>query len=613
MSTFATLKDKPASEKVVLVELDLAIDDQFFTNYSAFVWYVSFDKLYPDIDASLITAVLAQPEVITIGSVTWDDVPLVSVASVAAVEATSETYYWDVTNRELYVHGIDGNSPPGHAVVVGAVEPFANRGKHFAPETYEARVLSVPNIARRRDPLFFGRLEFGGGTVTLDNGDGALDLLGENPLITGSSARIKVGFDDLGIADYRQVYSGHIREVSIGFDEASIDLRDRRLKLRAQVGQNTFDQTTYPNLNDGNVGSAIPLAYGTLLNIPGVVVNEDEGGSPDWTVKLADPIHSISAITEVRVNGAAITPNSTSLTLAEAVIDNLDYETGDEVTADIVGYVDSGGTVIDNALDVIRDLITEYLPFPYLVANFNLGEWATATAAAPDISLYVDTPTEVVQLIEDISDSVFGLFIVNDAGQFTFRIFNNPGSSTRTIRREDILSISEVSYDAADALTSVRVGYARDWSEGTYQYLTDVSQESTLIEQLRVQRQESFDTLLTNATDAQSFADTVLELSGGVQRLVSITTKMQTVDIDVDDWINVQIDRPVSTMLGFTFCQVVGITRDLGSFEVTLELRIWDLIADPGNQTETIAEGLYGDLGDRGQYYGDGKEYGSAS
>ncbi len=57
MSSFAALKDKPNTEKVVLVELDIGELQDFLTVHSAGVWFVNFDAVYPDIDASLLVGV----------------------------------------------------------------------------------------------------------------------------------------------------------------------------------------------------------------------------------------------------------------------------------------------------------------------------------------------------------------------------------------------------------------------------------------------------------------------------------------------------------------------------------------------------------------------------
>ena len=120
-------------------------------------------------------------------------------------------------------------------------------------------------------------------------------------------------------------------------------------------------------------------------------------------------------------------------------------------------------------------------------------------------------------------------------------------------------------------------------------------------------REGQFQTLLQNAADAQDFSDTVLEQQGKVRQLVTVTTKMQSIEVEVGDFINVQLDRPVNEALGFAYCNVLGIDRNLSSFEIDLELEILDFIDDPGDVPLVTAEDYYEAPSEDGDtFYDDG-------
>ena len=621
--TFADAAALPAKQSVVLFEIDVGRIQEFFTNYSAGVWYVNFDAVYPDIDATLLAGVSTQ-DIALVGSVAWDGVQLSSVGSVTAVEATEGTFHFAAP--ELYVRGPSSNSPTSHSVLIGVALTVANYARVFNNQVYEPRVRSVPSLTRSRDPVFFGKVSFDSGTVTIDNTDGEFDGYGELNNVFGSAARLRLGFDDSPFEEYRVVYKGFVENLVIGRDVMQVLVQDERKKLQRSVGTSTFNLTDHPNIDPDNLGRAIPLAYGVVRNIPCVVTNELEGGTPAWTVQLCDPIHSIDAVTAIYVNGVAVTPDSTNLATATATLANGDFAAGQTVTADITGYETSGGDVIDNALDIIKDLLSTYFAdITYGGTSFDTVAWENATAVVDDVALFVDEATPVISLVEQISQSVFGSFLVTDDGRFSYAVFQDPGSSGTTLRVRELLDWSPVDYDPSEVLTSTEIAYHRSWADRKFRRLRDVSQEATLVDVVPIRREGVFETLLTNGGDAQSFSDTVLDLQGDVRPTTTVTTKLvvPALDVEVGDFVNVQLDRNAalisalggdvpnqSTGMGFFFCEVLGRTLNLSAMEVQLELRLIRSIADPAPVPITSEE-LYNDSSAAADaFFGDGVLYG---
>lgn len=608
-----------SKQAVVLFEIDIGQTQDFFTNYSAGVWYVNFEATYPDIDSTLLVGVAAQ-DLTLIGSVAWDGVQLGNVPSIAAVEASPATFH--SVGSYLYVSGPDRNSPANHSVIIGISIAMANYDRVFNGQVYESRIRSVPSISRSRDPVFFGKVSFDSGTVAVDNTDGRFDDYAEQNNVFGGAARLRLGFDESPYSEYRIVYKGFAENISIGRDRMSVVVQDNRKKLQRSVGTSTFNLTSHPDIDPDNLGRALPLAYGTLRNIPCVVTNEleDPGTTPTWTVQIADPVHSIDAITTVYVDGVAVTPASKNLTTATAILSNGDFAAGKTVTADITGYETSGGVVVSNALDVIKDLIVSFFEERYTGEAFDTVRWDAQTLLAKDVALFVSDATPVISLIEQVCDSIFGSFLVTDDGRYSFQIYNDPGASSVTLRLADLLEWSAVDYDPSEVLTSTEVAYHRDWASGKFRRLRDVSQEAALLGTVPIRREGTFETLLTTGPDAQSFSDTVLELSGKVRPTTRVSCKLTAPALSaaVGDFINVELNRPAadiaaiggsvpnaSTGIGFFYCEVLGRTMNLSAFEVELELRLIKAIGDPRPAlvtTEEVynataeAEALYGDV-----------------
>ena len=255
-----------------------------------------------------------------------------------------------------------------------------------------------------------------------------------------------------------------------------------------------------------------------------------------------------------------------------------DYYPGDDVSADVQGYVfTSTSILIDNALDVIVDLLTNTYPILFNSNYFNLARWPDDRA--PDVELFADSPQELIDIIEEISSTVYGFFRVEDDGRYAFNIYNENAVSLQTITKEEILNLAdlEIGYDSTEVLTSARIEYDKEWKNNKPLIELYTDQESTIFDKFRVYREGEFPTLLNGQSAAQDFAETVFLFSGDVKKPVMIITKMQTVEREVGDFIDAWLDRAQSTMLGRAKCEILGISKDGNNMTVRIECRIISL------------------------------------
>jgi len=588
---------KPNTKKIILVELDLGSRQRVWFNYSAFTYYVDFDAVYDRIDAAFLSGVSAQ-SIVSVGSVSSDAAHLAIKTSIAAVQSTELSFYWDASARRVYIHLQNGDEPSLHRITIGVVYGVTNHAGVYGGTHYEGRLREAPSISKRRDPLFFGRLAFEGGTISIDNTDGFFDRIGEDNDVFGNSVRILQGFEGFNYSDFVRMGQGLIETIRVGRDTLEVGMVDGRKALSRRAPSNVFDATTYPNIKPGNIGKAIPLAYGVLLNVPVVCTNEAESGSPaTYSFKLCDCTdHPIDAITAVRVKGVAKTPASTDLANGTFTLATADYDPGDEVTCDFTGYEDDAGDPIDNAADVILDLLETQLGLEYDPASFDQGEWAVAEAQAADIGLFVDSPTEVYDLIEDICTSARMMFFPHDDGRFTLRKYNPNRAVSQTFEEDELLEVPTVEYDPSEVLSSTMVGYARDWTEDQLRYLHDTSQEATVFEAYKVYREETFDTLLTSSADAQDYSDDIMLLSSGVMRRLTAKFKLQPLEREIMDFVDIPILRRDGSGLGTVKAEILGITKDLLAAEITLDCRIVEVYPE----TIYVQGGYWGE-----DYWGD--------
>jgi hypothetical protein len=588
---------KPNTKKITLVELDLGTRQKVWFNYSAFTYYVDFDAVYDRIDPAFLAGVSAQ-SIVSVGSVSSDAARLASKSSIAAVESTELSFYWDASTRRVYIHLQGGGEPSLHRITLGVVYGVANHAGVYGGTYYEGRLKSAPAISKRRDPLFFGRLSFEGGQITIDNTDGFFDRIGEDNDVFGNSVRILQGFEGFDYTDFVRMGQGLIETIRVGRDTLEVGMVDGRKALSRRAPSRVFDVATYPNIKPGNIGKAIPLAYGVLLNVPVVCTNEAETGSPaTYSFKLCDCTdHPIDAITAVRVNGVAKSTASTDLANGTFTLATADYDPGDEVTCDFTGYEDDAGDPIENAADVILDLLETQLDLEYDPATFDQGEWAIAEAQAADIGLLVDSPTEVYDSIEDICASARMMFFQHDDGRYTLRKYNPNRSVSQAFEADELLEVPTVEYDKSEVLSSIMVGYARDWAEDQLRYLNDTSHEAAVFEAFKSRPSDTFDTLLTSTADAQDYADDVMLLSSVQMRLFTAKFKLQPLEREIMDFVDIPVVRKSGGFLGLVKAEILGITKDLLAAQIELECRIVEIYPE----TVYVQGGYWGE-----DYWGD--------
>lgn len=593
--TIQELLNKPDTKKILLCELDIGQIQGFWTNWRAGVWYVNFNLVYPDIDASLLTGVSIQ-DITRIGSVKANGISLSAVSSKEAVQENDSSFFFDDLFKALYVHCPGGDDPAIFNMMIGEAWGFANHAGVYNNFIYEGRLLSIPSISKSKDPLFFGVVSFEGGDVTIDNGDGAFDRFGEDRDVFGNSARILLGFEGLAYSQFIPLFSGFIEDMVISASAMKVSTRDKRKQLSRKLPVNAFEATAYPDIKDKNVGKPIPIAYGTIKNAPVICVNEEESPAPaNYDFLLCDTeFHSIDSIIEVRVDGVMKAVSASDLDAGTFSLAAANYSPGDDVTCDFNGYVDALGNLIENGLDVVRDLLKNYYNINFNSNFFNMAHWDSSRAR--NIGRFLNEEKELIDIIGEIAESIQGDFIVEDDGRFAFRIYYAEAAPVATIAADQLLEIPEIEYDSVEVLSSLIVGYAKDWAEDEFLLLPDKSREETVYRKFKTYRSKIFETLLTTEADAQAWADTQLDRSGDVKKIFPVITKPQVIRREIGDLIYAFVSRPQSTMLGKVKAEIVGIDKNGDGMTVRLECRLIEILSE----TYVEHDAYYGDT-----YYGD--------
>ena len=592
--SFATELAKATSDKLALVEFDIGrewneyatVDGGYvaWVNYEPGIYYTRFDGVYPDVDSYWLDQTIATAAVTTVGGVTYDGTNRLSQKTSVASMFTEPSFYYDRSDETLYVHMPTGNSPATYNIRIGIATQVAT--KHYIDELqgnqYDADLMSVPSVKKSIDPLFFGRISFDDASFALDNHNGTYDFLTTQDVF-GQTVRFYLGFSSLAFTDFLNVWTGYLDDVTIGEDALQIRASDPRRALQTPLPPNRFDSTTYPDIDDRDVGEPIPLAYGEISRVVPTCVNKSvyaKDTAQDLTFKLADMTNysAIHEITTVYHKGEALTTSSgddiylksTDLTTAEFVLNKaadveLDFK---EVEVTFQGYEDGSGALIDNGLDIIKELIVNHTDALYNTSWFDTTTWASVQSEVDNVYLWVDDEEDLIKLIESIARSIRVQFDTTGAGLYTARIYESFKTPDTKVHGDELLEPLELEYSADEWISRATVEYANG------KKYVDTSEESTVKERFKQARNRTFETVLVDDADAQSFATEAINLQKELRPLVPVTTKTQITGLAVEDHVYIEMNRRAADWLGWTRCRVESIDYNYNTFTATVGARV---------------------------------------
>jgi len=596
MSTWTDFRDKETSQKITLVEIDLPQTQAFWLPAEAGIWKFNLVDAGNNLTFNFQNGCFTQGSfensgvedlglnaiLRDVGSFKASGINYTATTTWTNLRSTNRSYLFDISTAILYVH-FDSRDPPScfSPIIIGVVRGFSTKERYFSDSLYEGRIKSVPSISIQRDPLYFGLIIFGGGSISLYNQDGRFDDW-KDEYVYGQPVRIKFGGDGLELSDYYTLFTGYVEDFRIDSDEVNIDVIDDRKRFSRSLPVNVFDTTNYPNIKTSNANKSIPIAYGTVTNAPIMCI--DEGATQaTYNFVICDvSSHSsgIKAINQIYIDKGdgpiAASAASESLTAATFVLTagsaTTQYEPGDDITADIEGYT-SGGAIISNGLHIMTDIMGVYVDRPYNTDVYNTTEWASAQAAAYDCCQWIDSKKTIIDIIEELSISNFGNFIVQSDGKYTFRMTDEDRATAKTIVKTVQLAQPAADFKSEEFLTSAIIKYNKNQAEDEYIEYPDTSRQTEVFNKYSTYREREFETNITNATDAAALAVDILDLTDTIVAIFTAKTKTQNIDIQLLDNIILQVDRMQSEWFGNRKCEVIGITHDMDNYQTTLQCR----------------------------------------
>jgi len=257
-------------------------------------------------------------------------------------------------------------------------------------------------------------------------------------------------------------------------------------------------------------------------------------------------------------------------------------------------------------LDVIEDLLSVYLLITYDATNYDTTAWAAAEANAMNnnVGQWIDSPTEIIELIEMLCTSTKGNFIRKDSdGKYTFRFTDIEAASTATIIKGDYQDTPRIHPDGDSMLSVVRVGYNKDIDGDSFSWNKQDSERTRIFSKYTKDRDLELETALLSNADAQELAVALYELFDDAEPIVELVLWSKYLSLEIMDVITVPVQRVdgrdmihsvmlriwtgilslILTLLSQNKREHTALRRDSVSYMISICVHIWGKITPRGS------------------------------
>ena len=404
----------------------------------------------------------------------------------------------------------------------------------FDDRQYFPIVQSIPSITEQTDPLQYGIIAFSSGSIELSN-----PIVNNKFLFNafdkfyGSKVEIKRGEEGETYEDLTTVFSGYISNSQTSTNSQTFTLGDNREKLEIDYPTEVFNVGI-----DDSDDKIIPDGYGNVIQVPAYPTTI---GSTSVQFRWASVATSISHVYTYTEDEGLVELTagqygvSTVSPLAEGyfyVLNANIYVDGDTDNNLKDVYVTGRMRDFDNPADIISDLNSRVLGIEYNSTNYDTAEWTTEKADLADVYLYMSESKSLYEWIEKLqSGSNYG-FRYEDVGKRTIRLdkkdrtlitFDDGTSSIEPIdiRNSDI----PIDQNADLYASTVIVKHSYNHRLKTYQQVTNDDFYDQVIQEFRIASIDTYESLLTNSTDADSKALIIADDEKTIRPLIELTVE----------------------------------------------------------------------------------------
>jgi hypothetical protein len=490
----------------------------------------------------------------------------------------------------------------GEVVRRYATEGYVTKPLDTPASTHYAPHVQIPANYSRRVRGEGGRADVGGGEVVLANPDGALDGLFD--AVDGRSLRVLTVAPGAAYSTATLVLKATMEQAEYTWQRVRIRLRDRVAELADKQVQTTkyAGTTTSGTVKDAEgrpediKGQPKPLVFGKAYSVPAV---------PADVFNKVYQVHdgAVSAISSVTTydQGVLLTNAGDVATLADVYAATI--ASGEYKTCLAEGYFRLGGSssgivtadVVQGATAGDRTAAQIMLQLAELgrITDVDTAAFtALDTTNSAELGLWIAGERDIASVMDEVAQSVGAWWGFDRTGNLTCgRLEAPPGSPAATYTTVEILDRGQRLERIAGEIPAYRVvlKYRRNWQplDGSevagsvtdedraalaQEYRTVVATDATVQTTHLLAREIERETLLVDATAAQTEADRLLALYK-VRRdryRVPVTASYAT-GRDLGDEVQIKVPRFGLTAGGNAI--VLGITENAEKKVTDLEVR----------------------------------------
>lgn len=444
---------------------------------------------------------------------------LTSRGTIALVESNAGSYFWDQAAGKVYVHPTAGASPYTKTIQARVLFLFGTESRVIGGKFYDGRIVSLPDLTARIEATFGDLGQVGAGRVDLAAGDGFFDDLDELQWDAGE-AILKLGIDEIdralplgqgadgavaenagtvygdpagGVeaelpgattvvrvyrpcdyADFEAVAGVRVVGWSHGSSVFSLELEEKKGVLKKKLPITSWSRTSYPLMEEDQVGEVIPIVYGTVYDVRPTCID-----TTTRTFKVSN--HAIKEFIAVRVKKKATVDAETDTWVSVSFAWNFepaaqfslsadDWDGEADVAVDFSGRMNADGSLMVNPSDVVKDLLNTWLYEPEstmdlasFTASRNRYHLGTDSDGNPttylSLSLYLADAEYASDIIGDICAVVGASFHHDLDGKYRFVAWNPiPGESCLSFESSEVQRFEDIT-DATSICSYVKAGY----------------------------------------------------------------------------------------------------------------------------------------------------------
>ena len=449
-----------------------------------------------------------------IGQVFVDNIQYTQTSSIASCTAIIKSWFFDIPTQTFYVH-------PVHSVRMDSSDFDSLESNGYTSETvftdssgfvFKPYLTSDITIADSADRGVYQKMSFVSNTLQFQNQIN-YDHVGEFDYafvskVPGADVKIfYISPEDLasGKTTLTPLYTGFVESEKITRDTYTIKMADKREQLNGKYPNTYFNTDDYPDMDNKVAGKLISEGYGDLTGVTAYCTN---GGltSGDVTYKYASDgtvLTTVYVYDKDAETWEEVTPTSSSATDCTFTL-----ATGDGRDTNgryLKAKVDCTLREQKTPSQIIADMITRYLGYPFNSEYFDFGSWTDEGSLLGNIAVLFDKRDNFFKLIEPMQtgSTVPFIFRVNENGKFKIIVDDIAREiSERYQAIENYNDDRTVSTDFTQYATDAVINYAKDWDSGDYQSTTYDTYKSETLDTYRYEQELEFDTYLTNPTEA---------------------------------------------------------------------------------------------------------------